>query len=135
MERNGYPEETYYTFSYSPMPNDEGGTGGILCASTGTTRQRILAMRLAALRNWCARPPICGTSCGDACRPAAGALKAHPRDFPFALIYLVDAENGRVVLAETAGIERGHRAAPETIALEGDSVWPFAEVLRTHGRC
>ena len=26
MERNGYPEETYYTFSYSPVPNDQGGT-------------------------------------------------------------------------------------------------------------
>src|SRR5689334_20328424 len=29
MERNGYPEETYYTFSYSPIPNDQGGVGGI----------------------------------------------------------------------------------------------------------
>lgn len=27
MERSGYPEETYYTFSYSPVPNDQGGTG------------------------------------------------------------------------------------------------------------
>ena len=24
MERNGYPEETYYTFSYSPIPADDG---------------------------------------------------------------------------------------------------------------
>ena len=24
MERNGYPEETYYTFSYSPIPDDDG---------------------------------------------------------------------------------------------------------------
>ena len=24
MERNGYPEETYYTFSYSPIPTDDG---------------------------------------------------------------------------------------------------------------
>ncbi len=134
MERNGYPEETYYTFSYSPVPNDEGGTGGILCANTDDT-QRILGERqLAALRELAAGTADART-CADACRLSAGALKAHPRDLPFALIYLVDAENGRVVLAETAGIERGHPAAPETIALEGDSVWPFAEVLRTHGRC
>jgi hypothetical protein len=30
MERNGYPEETYYTFSYSPIPDDTGGVGGII---------------------------------------------------------------------------------------------------------
>jgi PAS domain-containing protein len=30
MERYGYREETYYTFSYSPVPNNQGGTGGII---------------------------------------------------------------------------------------------------------
>ena len=34
MERYGYPEETYYTFSYSPIPNDDGSPGGIICANT-----------------------------------------------------------------------------------------------------
>jgi len=29
MERNGYTEETYFTFSYSPVPNDDGGIGGV----------------------------------------------------------------------------------------------------------
>jgi hypothetical protein len=27
MERSGYPEETYYTFSYSPIPDDQGRPG------------------------------------------------------------------------------------------------------------
>ena len=39
MERNGYPEETYYTFSYSPVPNDDGSTGGIICANTDDTQR------------------------------------------------------------------------------------------------
>src|ERR1700753_1464742 len=30
MERHGYREETYYTFSYSPIPDDEGEPGGII---------------------------------------------------------------------------------------------------------
>src|SRR4029078_9568243 len=31
MERNGYPEETYYTFSYRPVPTYEGGASATLC--------------------------------------------------------------------------------------------------------
>src|SRR5688572_18708080 len=32
MLRNGYPEETYYTFSFSPVPEEDGDIGGIVCA-------------------------------------------------------------------------------------------------------
>src|SRR4051794_39550885 len=41
MERNGYAEETYYTFSYSPIPDDDGSVGGIFSANTDDT-QRIV---------------------------------------------------------------------------------------------
>ena len=34
MERNGFPEETYYTFSYSPIPDADGLPAGIFCANT-----------------------------------------------------------------------------------------------------
>jgi PAS domain-containing protein len=39
MERYGYREETYYTFSYSPIPDDEGHPGGIFCANTDDTQR------------------------------------------------------------------------------------------------
>ena len=51
MERNGYSEETYYTFSYSPVPNDEGGTGGIFCANSEDTQRIIGERQLALLRD------------------------------------------------------------------------------------
>src|SRR5512146_935922 len=41
MQRHGYPEETYFTFSYSPLPDDSGRTGGLFCAVTEVTRQVI----------------------------------------------------------------------------------------------
>jgi len=49
MERNGFPEETYYTFSYSPIPTDDGSPGGIFCANTDDTQRVISERRLASL--------------------------------------------------------------------------------------
>ncbi len=51
MERNGYPEETYYTFSYSPVPNDHGGTGGIICANSDDTERVLAERQLNVLRD------------------------------------------------------------------------------------
>ena len=37
LERSGFPEETYHTFSYSPLPDDNGAVGGMLCVVTEET--------------------------------------------------------------------------------------------------
>ncbi|SKA26638.1 PAS domain-containing sensor histidine kinase [Consotaella salsifontis] len=44
MTRNGYPEETWWTFSYSPVRDDEGRIMGFLDTVTETT-QSVLARR------------------------------------------------------------------------------------------
>jgi len=44
MERHGYSEETWFTWSYSPIPDGMGGIGGLFCAVTEET-QRVLAER------------------------------------------------------------------------------------------
>src|SRR5690606_23099971 len=31
LERSGYPEETYHTFSYSPLTDDDGAIAGMFC--------------------------------------------------------------------------------------------------------
>lgn len=51
MERNGYPEETYYTFSYTPVPGDNGITAGVFCANTDDTSRVINERALETLRN------------------------------------------------------------------------------------
>ena len=131
MERNGYPEETYYTFSYSPVPNDEGGTGGILCANSDDTQKIIGERQLGLLRELAARAAEARTI-DDACRISAHCLESNARDVPFALIYLADRDHNDVTLKGLAGIERSHAAAPEFAAVEDDSAWPFAEVLATN---
>ncbi|WP_187276080.1 PAS domain-containing protein [Methylobacterium sp. WL116] len=47
LHRNGYPEETHFAFSYTPVPGDDGAVLGLFCACTETTRQ-VLAERQAA---------------------------------------------------------------------------------------
>ena len=47
LHRNGYPEETHFAFSYTPVPGDSGVIEGLFCACTETTFQ-VLAERRAA---------------------------------------------------------------------------------------
>jgi PAS domain S-box-containing protein len=37
LHRNGYPEETHFSFSYTPVPGDGGEIVGLFCACTETT--------------------------------------------------------------------------------------------------
>ncbi|MEH2181299.1 ATP-binding protein [Nostoc sp.] len=131
MERNGYPEETYYTFSYSPVPNDQGDTGGIICANTDDTQRIISERQLALLRELATRTADARTF-DEACTLSASCLESNPYDLPFAMIYLVDPDQQQVFLAGTCRIGQNHVAVPETVALDADCVWPFAEAIKTH---
>ena len=44
MTRNGYPEETHFAFSYTPVRDEAGEVRGMFCACTETTQQ-VLAER------------------------------------------------------------------------------------------
>src|SRR5690242_7609218 len=81
MERHGYPEETYYTFSYSPVPNDDGRIGGIFCANSDDTRRVIGERQLALLRDLAARTAEPRTVADVASRAAraTGWTGARPR--------------------------------------------------------
>ena len=130
MERNGYPEETYYTFSYSPIPNDDGTVGGIICANSDDT-QRVIGERQLALLRDLASDTTHARSWQEACERSAAALRTDARDIPFALVYMAEPDGSTVRLAAVSGIERRHPAAPETIAVDQPSIWPVGDVLRT----
>ena len=131
MERHGYPEETYYTFSYSPVPNPGSGMGGIFCANTDDT-QRIVGERQLALLRELASQTADARTIGEACARAARSLESGSRDLPFALIYLANPEDHTYTLAGTAGIAPGHPAAPSQVGAGDDSLWPFGEVSRSN---
>jgi hypothetical protein len=47
MLRKGFEEETYFTFSYSPVRDETGGTVGLFCTCTETTDKVLADRRLA----------------------------------------------------------------------------------------
>jgi signal transduction histidine kinase/CheY-like chemotaxis protein len=130
MERNGYPEETYYTWSYTPIPNDDGSPGGIICVNTDDTQRVIGERQLALLRDLAADAGH-ARSWHEACDRSTAALGKDQRDLPFAMIYIAEPDGSEAKLAGMSGIERGHPAAPDMVALDRPSPWPVSEVLRS----
>ena len=128
LERQGFPEETYHTFSYSPLPDDAGGVGGLLCVVTEDTARTIGERRLASLRELAARTPDEAKSTEDACQAAAKILSGNSKDVPFALIYLLS-DDGQC--AHLAGKTDGILVAPTKAGLvDRNSPWPFQNVIK-----
>ncbi|HEX6320675.1 MAG TPA: ATP-binding protein [Burkholderiales bacterium] len=101
MRRRGFPEEVFFTFSYSPIRDESGGIGGMFCACTETTLKVQGERRLKLLRDLAAAAAEARTV-ADACALSAGVLAGNPADIPFGLIYLF--EEGGARLAGTAGV-------------------------------
>ncbi|HET8844552.1 MAG TPA: ATP-binding protein, partial [Ktedonobacteraceae bacterium] len=134
MERYGYQEETYYTFSYSPVPGDQGGVGGIICANTDDTARIIGGRQVKLLLNLAAESGEARTI-AEACLQSAKSLEQDQQDLPFAMIYLLSQDKREVSLAGCSGIQNGHSAAPARILLNTPGIWPFAEVLSSQKSC
>ncbi|MFC4062181.1 SpoIIE family protein phosphatase [Planomonospora corallina] len=128
LERAGYPEETYHTFSYSPLRDDAGAVVGMLCVVSEETERVIGERRMATLRDLGSDPSVVRTeqeTLAFACRQ----LGRNRHDLPFTLTYLFD--DGRARLAGTSGISAGHPAAPAELPLgDPDGVWPAATPAR-----
>jgi PAS domain S-box-containing protein len=128
LERSGYPEETYHTFSYSPLANDEGAIVGIFCVVMEETDRIVGDRRLLSLRELASEMAGKNTR-ADLLDAAENRLAANVKDLPFTLIYLFDAD-ATARLAGSTGIGPGDPIAPTVIdPAAADSTWPAGEVL------
>ena len=93
LNRNGYLEECYFTFSYSPIRDERGGVGGILCTVNETTTKVLSERRLRTLRDLEARAFEAKTV-SEACALAAATLGANPADLPLVRIFSASGEGG-----------------------------------------
>ncbi|HJU17667.1 MAG TPA: response regulator [Stellaceae bacterium] len=132
LNRYGFVEETHFTIAYSPVPDETAprGIGGVLATVHEITEKVVAERRVVALRDLGARAMEAKTA-EDACAVAAAALASHPKDVPFALLYLVEPDGVRARLAGVAGVKPGEAASPSVLALDAaaDSVWPLAEAV------
>jgi anti-sigma regulatory factor (Ser/Thr protein kinase)/GAF domain-containing protein len=93
LDRRGYPDETYFDVSYDPIRVADGTVSGVLCIVTESTGRVVGERRLRALADL-------GTRLADAAdeaelaRRTAQVLGEHPRDVPFALLFLPPDRSG-----------------------------------------
>ena len=126
LERSGFPEETYHTFSYSPVHGDDNRIAGMLCVVTEVTERVIGERRLRALSELASQLARV-ESVGESCRRASAVFAHYPLDMPFAALYLADGDAARRIALVGA---QDSPALPASLRLdECSSPWPIAAML------
>ncbi len=130
LGRSGFTEETYHTFSYSPLSDDASRVVGMLCVVTEVTERVIGERQLGMMRDLGARLSAAATR-DDVMSALEACLAGEPRDLPFAMAYLSSEDRTIAQRAALHGLCDRAPAAPETIRLGGDETgpWPLASVL------
>ena len=128
-------EETYFTFSYSPVPGDDGRVSGLLNTVQETTA-KVQSERQIRMRHDLAARAAEARSEEEAHRIVAEVLSGNELDLPFALLYLLNEKADHALLAAVSGLQAYEGPAkPARAPIEGHDrspSWPFAEVIRTH---
>ncbi|WP_316160305.1 PAS domain-containing protein [Bradyrhizobium sp. SZCCHNRI20481] len=130
IDRHGYLEETYFSFSYSPIRDETGGVGGVFTPVIETTARVVGERRMRTLRDLAARGRA--DSLAHACREATDVLAENPHDVPFAVIYQLSEDQRSARLLSAAGVQPDSAIAPAQIALDGNggALWPIREAAR-----
>ncbi|NHC33776.1 hybrid sensor histidine kinase/response regulator [Scytonema millei] len=130
LDRNGYLEETFFTFSLSPIRDETGGVGGLFHPVTEMTQQILAERRLRVLRDVTDYTADAKTI-EEACRSIAQALAAHELDLPFTLFYQLNANGKQADLMSVTGLELESALCPKTVDLEASpELWALAEVAQ-----
>jgi PAS domain S-box-containing protein len=134
MNRGDFIEETYYSFSYSPIRDESGAVAGLFCPTTEVTPKVINARRLRTLSELSSNALLQRTI-EAACASVAATLTKNPEDVPFAVLYLIDSASNQARLEQTCGISTGVCSlTPHSIDLSAENstcLWPLAQVARS----
>ena len=127
LQRSGFPEETYHTFSYSPLPDDRGEIAGMLCVVMEETQRVMGERRVATLRDLASELATVRSE-QAVVAAVARALAGNTKDLPFTMIYLTDPVTGQLRrMNETGGID--NKLAPPVVDDPADLPWPVADIM------
>src|SRR5947209_20093279 len=87
VERSGYREESYHTFSYSPLRDDDSTVVGMPCVVSEDTERVVAQRRMATLRELGSDPSVAPTE-RQRLDFAASQLAPNPYDLPVTPTYL-----------------------------------------------
>jgi signal transduction histidine kinase len=130
LTRHGFTEEAYFTFSFSPLRDDDGEIAGILQIVTEVTDAVLGKRRTASLHELSNQIALAGTT-EDATRLAAAVLERFSADIPFFLIYMADPlHHERFALAEKTVSVHGLEPFPAEFDLRLDGASAIPELSR-----
>jgi len=135
MKRGDYLEETYYSYSYSPIYDESGQVAGLFCPSTETTPQVLHARRLRTLAELSAKA-LLEKSIHAACASSLATIATNSDDIPFSMLYLLDEDSGSAKLeGTTAASGLLGDVAQKEIHLDAeyadDRIWQLHEVVQS----
>jgi PAS domain S-box-containing protein len=118
LNRSGFVEEAFFTYSYSPIPDGD-TIGGVLLVTFETTERVLAERRLCTLRELAAESAK-SRDTEEVCALAAGVLAGNRSDVPFSLLFLTEPD-GRMRLCASTGVANTSDPGP----------WPLREVAIT----
>jgi len=132
LERHGYLEECFFTFSFSPIRDEAGRVGGLFHPVIEMTAKMLGERRTRALRDLAARTSK-AKSVSEALALSAQALVEYDLDLPFVLLYELDPDARLARLVGRTGLVSNTAASPDTVDVGavGQSIWPFEEAVRS----
>jgi signal transduction histidine kinase len=130
--RQGFVEEAYFTFSHSPIYDEQGRVGGLFVTALETTSTVLQQRRLALLSHLMAQTALSALP-AEAAQHLTSALATNQEDIPFALLYEHEADAPDANLRAWFGLPAGEPTAPATLPadLAAPHSWPLADVLRS----
>ncbi len=106
LERSGYREETYHTFSYSPLL-DDGRPKGMLCVVTEETERALGQRRLATLTELSTQLAAADTE-SNVLTAVRHVMARHDRDLPFCAVYELRENGDPALLARSWSHDSRH---------------------------